>query len=66
MEFGFLNKDGHIFGGYGGIAHSYPIVFYFTKSAEVIVFGKMVFDHFPDFALNLRLEIGPETDQNFC
>ncbi len=61
-----MNKDGHIVGGYGGIVHSYPIVVYFTKSADVIVFRKNVFDHFPDFALNLGLEIVPETDQNFC
>jgi hypothetical protein len=40
MEFGFLNKDGHIVGGYGGIVHCCPIVVYFTKSADVIVFRK--------------------------
>lgn len=40
LEFGFLNKDGHIVGGYGGIVHSCPIVVYFTKSADVIVFRK--------------------------
>ncbi len=40
VEFGFLNKDGHIVGGYGGIVHSCPIVVYFTKSADVIVFRK--------------------------
>jgi hypothetical protein len=39
-NFGFLNKDGHIVGGYGGIVHSCPIVVYFTKSADVIVFRK--------------------------
>ncbi len=38
MEFGFLNKDGLIVGGYGGIVHSCPIVVYFTESADVIVF----------------------------
>ncbi len=30
-NFGFLNKDGHIVGGYGGIVHSCPIVVYFTS-----------------------------------
>jgi hypothetical protein len=40
MEIGFLNKDGHIVGGYGGFVHSFPIVVYFTKSDDVIVFRK--------------------------
>jgi hypothetical protein len=40
MEVGFLNMDGHIVGGYGGIVHICLIVFYFTKSADVIVFRK--------------------------
>ncbi len=42
MDFGFLNKDGHIVGGYGGIVHSCPIVVFFTESADVIVFRKNV------------------------
>ncbi len=40
MEIGFLKKDGHIVGGYGGIVDSCPIVVYFIKSADVIVFQK--------------------------
>jgi hypothetical protein len=64
LEFG--NLDVELIGGYSCIVHNCLIVDYFQYLLRCLFSGKMVFDHFPVFALKLGLEKCPEIDQKFC
>ncbi len=64
----FLNKDGHFVGCYGVIVHNCPIVVYFTKSADVIVFRKNGLWPFSGFCAQkgIRKFSGNRSEVLFC